>query len=311
VKIVFVIEGEEELGSPNLEAFCKEYNHYWQNADLCIWEAGGVNESDNPYTYLGLKGMLYLEILAMVGVNDMHSREAVFFESAAWKLIEFLNLLRKPDGQVDLPGFYDSIEKPNDFEQKLLADSKFDSGSYLKQLGRTGYIKPNSDEELNYRKYYGATCNISGISAGSTKPGEVKTILVAEARVKLDFRLVPNQDPVRILESIRMLIKDNSLDKEITIESAHYLYPAKTDANDLLIKAIKSIESSYQKPIDLQVTHSGSGPLNLFTDYNKKMSLLCVGALYPGRNVHAPDENIRIQDYLDGLKAFTDLLVNL
>ncbi|OPZ94707.1 MAG: Succinyl-diaminopimelate desuccinylase [Firmicutes bacterium ADurb.Bin419] len=310
IKIKWVIEGEEELGSPHLEELAREYGYLWNDADLCLWESGGVDENDCPVIVLGYKGISYLELSCVKGEKDLHSLNASFFESAVWRLIQALNLLRDTDGNLTVPELVNQIKEPTDEENELMKKEPFDPEKFLKIKGRKEYLGNKKEPfEILKRHYFGNTCNISGIWGGYTGQG-IKSVLPNEATAKLDIRLVSNQDSKRVADTIKNYLCDNNFDdiqiRELTNEPV-----SRTDPNSPVMKYVISIiENSYNKDVSVKISSGGTGPAYyLSTQYN--IPVFSVGALYPGVNAHAPNENIRLTDYFNALSATIDIFLKL
>jgi acetylornithine deacetylase/succinyl-diaminopimelate desuccinylase-like protein len=125
VNIKFFVEGEEEIGSPNLEPVIKE-NKPLFSADAAIWEFGGTNRQGRPHLYLGLKGVLSVEMIAYGASKDVHSANAPLIVNPAWRLVWALNLLKAADEKVLIDGFYENVVPPSAEEVECLEDIPFE-----------------------------------------------------------------------------------------------------------------------------------------------------------------------------------------
>ncbi len=201
LNVVFVAEGEEEIGSPNLGPFAEE-NIPKLRPDGCIWEAGYKDTKDRLEITLGAKGILAVDLRVRTLGRDLHSANAAVFRSPAWRLIWALDSLKGPDERILIPGFYDDVRPPDDRDRALLAAWDFDEAGQLAEFGADQYVLGLSGEALKEKYLFQPTCNVCGFHTGYGGPG-VKTVLPAEALAKLDFRLVPDQDPWDILEKLR------------------------------------------------------------------------------------------------------------
>lgn len=310
IKVKWVIEGEEELGSPHLEEFVHEYGYLWKDSDLCLWESGGVDENDCPVIQLGYKGISYMELSCKIGEKELHSLNASFFDSAVWRLIQGLNILRDKDGNLTVPQLTQSIKGPTDQEKSLMEKESFDMEKFLKMKGRKEFLGNKKEPfEILKRHYFGNTCNISGIWGGYTGNG-IKSVLPNEAHAKLDVRLVANQDSKVVADIIRSYLNENGFD-DIEVKELINEPVSKTDFNTPVLEYIISvIENSYNKPVNIKITSGGTGPAYyLSTQYN--IPVFSIGSLYPGVSAHAPNENIRISDYFNALIATADIFHKL
>jgi len=122
VNIVWVIEGEEEIGSPHLAQFVAQYADLLRGAYGCVWEAGGKNARDRYEIALGCKGLLYVELRTRGAARDLHSALAAAVESPAWRLVWALNTLKDPDERVLIPGFYDDVRPISPAQRRALTE---------------------------------------------------------------------------------------------------------------------------------------------------------------------------------------------
>ena len=124
VNIKFFVEGEEEIGSPNLEPVIKEYGELF-SADAAIWEFGGTDRRGRPNLYLGLKGVLSVELKANGASRDVHSANAPLIPNAAWRLVWALNLLKDKEENILIEGFYDNVLPPSPEDVECLKNIPF------------------------------------------------------------------------------------------------------------------------------------------------------------------------------------------
>ncbi len=308
IKIIWLIEGEEEIGSPHLEAFSEKYGHLWKDADICIWETGGVDEKDRPAMTIGMKGVLYVELISTLGQRDLHSGYASMVDSAVWRLLYALVSLRDKNGRITLDGFEKTITFPTAKEWELMENLDFDKEKTLQSLGRKNFLNNETDKKkVLFRHFFNGTCNICGIWGGFTKPKGIKTIIPNKASAKIDFRLVKDQDPDEILRLLREHLNKRGF-KDIKIDKLVSEPVAKTDINHpLLQKIIKTISNSYGTEMQIKITSGGSGPMYFVADkYN--IPVFHQGAGYPDAKEHAPNENIRIKDYIKAIEIFMDII---
>ncbi|HXW01780.1 MAG TPA: M20/M25/M40 family metallo-hydrolase, partial [Candidatus Nitrosotenuis sp.] len=132
--IKFVIEGEEEVGSGNIEAFLKKYKTKFA-CDAVIWEFGYVDSKNRPIIGLGMKGLLYVELLAKESIRDAHSSLAVIIKNPAWRLVEALKTLRDDSGRILIKDWYKEVVPFSNGDLKLLSKEPFDEKDFKAEYG--------------------------------------------------------------------------------------------------------------------------------------------------------------------------------
>jgi acetylornithine deacetylase/succinyl-diaminopimelate desuccinylase-like protein len=298
LNIVFVVEGEEEIGSPNLGDFAAE--HIERLApDGCIWEAGYKDTKDRLEIALGAKGILAVDLRLRSLGRDLHSANAAIAEAAAWRLIWALNSLKGPDERIRIPGFYDDVRAPDDRDRAMLAAWDYDDAGQLAEFGAERFLLDLSGEVLKERFLFQPTCNVCGFHSGYSGPG-IKTVLPAEARAKLDFRLVPDQDPHDILTKLRAHLDAQGFG-DVEIEVFGPEFPARTDPDDPLVAAVVSAaRRTYDSEPVVKPLMAGTGPMY---DLCQRWGIPAVGAGigWAGSRSHSPNENVRLEDLKQGI----------
>jgi acetylornithine deacetylase/succinyl-diaminopimelate desuccinylase-like protein len=300
VRVVWLIEGEEEIGSPHLDEFMREQGDKLR-ADGCIWEFGGYTWDGTPKIYLGLKGMLTVDLVARGPVRDIHSGNAAYIQSPVWRLIWALNEIKSPDGRINLPGFYDRVAVPTPRQEALLNGIPDESQQELASLGLTQYLNGMEGEAVHYASSFAPTFNIQGIIAGYNGEGS-KTILPAEARAKADIRLVPDQEPEEIFKSLRAFLDERGYsDIEVSrVPHEGDLDPSISDpATPFIQSVMRACREVSGRDAVVVPSSSGSGPGAPFmrpAPLGLGLPTAAFGIGYPDTRAHAPDENIRLTD---------------
>jgi acetylornithine deacetylase/succinyl-diaminopimelate desuccinylase-like protein len=235
VSIKFIIEGEEEIGSPNLEHFVEDHPDLCQ-ADACIWEFGGKGWDGRPQIHLGLKGICYVELRMKSLSGDQHSSVATSAPNAAWRLVWALSTLKGQDERVLVPGFYDKVRQPTDAEIAALEKIPGNEQQLLEHLGISEFMQGLTGIELKKRDYFQPTCTISGLESGYTGQGS-KTVLPSAAMAKIDMRLVPDQDPHEIYRLLRKHLDNQGFD-DIDAELLGPEFPARTPLDAPIAKVV-------------------------------------------------------------------------
>jgi acetylornithine deacetylase/succinyl-diaminopimelate desuccinylase-like protein len=299
--IKFVIEGEEETASVNLYKFVVD-NQELLKADACMWEFGGVDHTDTPVQYLGLRGICYVELSVDLLSTDVHSGlGGSIFPNAAWRLVWALSTLKGPDERILIPGFYDNIKKPTQRDIDLLAALDDPTEDYKRRYGVPYFIKGlTGGVDLKVEEIFSPTCTICGLTSGYQGPGS-KTVLPARASAKVDFRLIPDQDPADVLKKLRAHLDAQGF-TDVQITDLGGDTPARTDPDHPFIQLVaKTAEEVYEMPQKLIPMSGGSGPNHPFV-HILGLPVATGGLGYPDTKAHAPNENIRLDLYLKHAK---------
>lgn len=295
VNIKWIIEGEEEIGSKNLSEFIKNYKEKLKGEGI-IWESGGRDSKGYPKLSFGCKGIIYLEIISKKGEKDLHSAYASIIENPVWYLISALNTLKDIErDEILIPGFYEDVLEPSPEELELL--EKYPLEEDLKEsLGVNSFIYNLSGIELYKRLLYSPTCNVCGIYSGYTEEGS-KTVLPKYAKVKIDFRLVPNQKAEILFKKLKNYLREKGFE-DLEIITYGLEDPVQTHINSPLRKVIEeSAEKIFKLKPKISPRMSGTGPMALFYNELKLPIIEGVGCGHPGSQVHAPNENCFLEDY--------------
>jgi len=307
--VKFLIEGEEEIGSVNLTPFVEDHTDLLA-ADACLWEFGYVNHEGVPIQYAGLRGICYVELSIRTASRDVHSGTGgSIFPNAAWRLTWALNTLKTPEEHIRIPGFYDKVVPPTERDLQLLENLPDPSDEYKQRYDLQGFIKGiEGGLELKREEIFTPTCTICGLTSGYQGPGS-KTVLPSEASAKVDFRLIPNQDPQEVLLLLRdHLNMEGYSDIEITFLGGEA--PARTDPDDPFLQmVVESAREVYGVPMMVQPMSGGSGPNHAFI-HHLKVPVATAGVGYPNSRAHAPNENLVIDNFVDGVKHTARVLVN-
>jgi acetylornithine deacetylase/succinyl-diaminopimelate desuccinylase-like protein len=300
VRVIWLLEGEEELGSPNLDRFIQEHGAEFQ-ADGCIWEFGGYTNDGAPNITLGLKGMLSIELIARTAARDLHSANAAFVPSPVWRLIWALSTIKTPDNKVHIPGFYSDITVPNNAQLEMVKSIPDETEDLRESFGIDAYINGMKGVDVYKASSFDPTANVQGFIAGYTGPGS-KTVLPKEAMAKLDIRLVPDQDPDKIFESLCSFLREKGFhDVEVRrIANEGDLLPAISDPSAPFVRQVIQAcrEVSGREPV-ITPSSAGSGPMASFTVPRPRglgLATTAIGTGYADSRAHGPDENIRLDD---------------
>ncbi|TET64488.1 M20/M25/M40 family metallo-hydrolase [Candidatus Bathyarchaeota archaeon] len=305
VNIKFVIEGEEEIGSPHLSPVIQKHKNLF-SADAAIWEFGGTNRKGRPDVYLGLKGVLSVELRAKGASRDVHSANAPLIPNPAWRLAWALNTLKNEKDEILIDGFYDNVETPSAEEIECLKTIRYEEEEEKKELGLKEYLHGVSGLEVPKALLYQPTCTINGFLTGYTDKGS-KTVLPNKAMAKLDFRLVPRQMPDEIFDKLVRHLKNRGFG-DIEVINHGSTEPVKTPITDKFVQTvIKTAEKVYNKEASIYPTSAASGPMHLFRN-RLGYPVVSVGCSHAESRAHAPNENITVDGFIKGTKFIATLV---
>ncbi len=303
VAVKFLIEGEEETGSPHLADLVREQRHLLE-ADLVYTSDGGMHPSGRPAVYFGVRGLLYVEVEIRGANSDAHSgNKGNVLPQPAWELVELLHSLRGPDRRAVFPGFYDSVRPPTPKQETALREIPFDRDSFLAEHGLDE--SPISDSVDYYsRLTFEPTFNIAGLVSGYTGEG-MKTIIPSRAVAKIDFRLVPDQDPEAVFEAFARAVAERNPRAEVRRLGA--TAPSFTDpslsVSETVIGAVR--DSRGTEPVVSSL--GGTLPDYVFTQILGVPSMIVPYANHDEQN-HAPNENLRLDCFFAGIRTTLHIL---
>lgn len=306
IRYVFLIEGEEEIGSPSLEAFI-ESNADDFRADGCLWEFGGVDADGTPGVTLGLKGIQAVDLRCKVPAYDAHSSLGAVIDNPLYRISAAIASLRDDEGRVSIDGFYDDVRPLSSSELAAIEAVPDRTAEIAKEYEIERFLGGATGAELQRRLEAEPCVNVNGIHGGYGGAGG-KTVLPSEALAKLDIRLVPDQKPERILELLRAhLDRHGFSDVELVPRAGES--PGRTSLDDPFVALVRdAARVAYGREPVIHVSSAGTGPAAPFAEV-LKVPFTTAGCAHPGSRAHAPDENIRIADFETG-KLHTALVIS-
>ncbi|MGB9729266.1 MAG: M20/M25/M40 family metallo-hydrolase [Thermoprotei archaeon] len=325
VNLIFVAEGEEELGSRHLPEFIGKYIDRLKKADVLFFPAASENRKGKPIIHLGVKGIVYFEV-ELSGEKwgkgpikfGIHGSNKAWVDSPVWRFIHGLSTMTTIDGnKVLIDGFYDKISVPtkdDEFLLKQLAES-FDEDAVKEELGIKQFIDNKHGVDALRLYLFSPTLNIDGIWGGYTQVG-TKTLLPHKVTAKMDVRLVPNMTIDDVIPMIRKHFEKHGF-PEIEVRVLERGYnPAKMSYRNKYVQALlRTIEQFNKKP-EIWPTIAGSAPFSLFHDPPLNLPFI-MGGLGHGGLAHSPNEYLVVGEGgpTGGLrsmeKSFVLLLYNI
>jgi acetylornithine deacetylase/succinyl-diaminopimelate desuccinylase-like protein len=307
--VTFILEGEEEISSPHIAQFVQEHLDLLKSHGS-VWEEGGINDKGQPVNSLGRRGILAVQLEAQTLSRDAHSGSGHLLPNAAWRLLRALATLKGPDERILIPGFYDGVLPLSDRDKEIFAAYPSEEEATRKEfgiseLGGREFLRGATGEAFK-QAVFEPTCNIAGIWSGYQGPG-MKTVIPAIANAKLDFRLVPDQDPDDIFEKLRAHLDAQGF-SDIKITRLGQMWPSKGSADDpLVVLTAQTGEEVYGKPATLVPLQGGSSPVYAFAR-PLGITVVTAGVGYAGSRTHSPNENLRLQDFLNASRHLARIL---
>jgi acetylornithine deacetylase/succinyl-diaminopimelate desuccinylase-like protein len=301
VSLRFFIEGEDGLGSPSLYRFATEHPEMLA-AEGCIWDEGYKDTKERPVISLGFKGIQFLELRAHGARTDLHSKWGAIVPNPAWRLVQALATIMSPKGVITIDGFSSQIAPVSEEDAEALKVIEIDEAGLKHEFRIAGWVRSLKGAALVKEHIFGPTCTICGIQTGHTEAG-MKTILPSLAVARLDFRLVPDLTPPLVVELLRAHLNERGF-KDIEIIELASAPLAKSSAQSGVARAvIGSATEVYGVTPLVYPMDPASGPVGAVCGASSPpMPVASFGISHAGSNPHGPDENIRIDDFLQSIR---------
>ncbi len=311
VNLKYVIEGEEEVGSRNLEDFLNA-NKDRLSCDVAVVSDTSQYAPNQPAITYGLRGILAIEVTVTGPKKDLHS--GVFggaVMNPATGLARMIASLHDDNGRIRIPGFYDAVQKLSDAERQQFRDLNFDEAAFKAELGITEVFGEAGFSTLE-RRWTRPTCEVNGLVSGYTGVGP-KTIVPSKATAKITCRLVPTQDPHQLTEALHQYLKAQcppSLSFEFT--SYHGCPAFVFDPTSPYIEAAaEAIREAWGVQQVRLIREGGSIPVvQTFKDVLGVDTLL-LGWGQNTDNLHSPNEHFSVADFHRGTRASASLWAKL
>ncbi|HEX2906473.1 MAG TPA: dipeptidase [Phototrophicaceae bacterium] len=300
VNLKFLIEGEEEIGSPNLGAWVKA-NRDLLKADVCVISDTSILALDQPSICYSVRGLAYMEVEVWGPKQDLHSGGfGGIVHNPAQALAEIIAQLHNADGSVAVPSFYDDVLSLRDEERAELQKSASPEDFWLKMTGVPQFW---GEAAFALHERIGArpTLEVNGFASGFYGEGS-KTVLPAKALAKISCRLVANQKPRHIFELVRdyiAFITPPTVRSEVRLIAE--ADPALTDLQSPAVQAaIRAYEQGWGRP---PLFERGGGSLPIMADLQRELEVpvVLLGFGLPSDGAHGPDESFHIEMFHKGI----------
>ncbi|HUG11463.1 MAG TPA: M20/M25/M40 family metallo-hydrolase [Opitutaceae bacterium] len=320
LRISFVIEGEEEMGSPSFRGFLEQYRDRLK-ADFVMLSDTGVPAPDQMVITCGLRGLMLLELEVTGAQMDLHSGlHGGVLRNPIQAIAELCASLHDADGRVTVPGFYDDVREVAQWECDELAKLGTDTAEYQRFLGIKGFHVAGGFTPFEAIRFQ-PTLEFNGIGGGYQGAGS-KTVIPSRAFVKISCRLVPDQEPARIRELVYKAIRERMpADVNYKIHDGHSGTPyvvvppgrsnTPSDQSPVLARAFEAAETVVtdvfgKRP--LYIREGGSVPI--VAELKSMLGLDCVllGLFLPEDNLHAPNESFDLSMLEKGARVSEGVL---
>jgi acetylornithine deacetylase/succinyl-diaminopimelate desuccinylase-like protein len=301
VNVKFFVEGEEESGSPNIDAFLGEHAKRLA-CDLVLVSDTGMVAEDVPSLVTAMRGLVYFQVDLRTAPADLHSGSfGGAVPNAVAELVALLAGLKDPDGRIAIEGWYDDVVELTGEERANFAAVPFDPEE-LEAVTGVGALVGEAGFTPLERMSGRPTADINGIWGGFTGVGS-KTIIPAEAHAKVSFRLVADQDPAKLEPLFERWVRDQvPAHVEASVRSFGGVKPARTPLDHPGNLAVaKAVARAFGKQ-PLFTREGGSGPERALSD---ALGAACayLGVMLPEDRIHAPNERLLLANYYRGVRA--------
>ena len=300
--IKFVIEGEEEIGSPNLATFVKA-NKALLKADVILISDTAMISMDNPSIDIGVRGLSYIEIEVTGPNRDLHS--GVYGGAVANPitiLSKMIAACHDENNHITIPGFYDDVIESTDAERVKMAEAPFDLNEFKQDLGIAN-VWGEKGYSTNERTGIRPTLEVNGIWGGYTGEG-AKTVLPSKAFAKISCRLVPNQSSKIITEKVLNYFKSIAPDNVTVNAFEHHggePYITPIDSHEYQ-SAAKAIATTFGKE-PIPVRGGGSIPICSLFEQALGLKIVFMGFGLDSDNLHSPNEKYDIVNFYKGIET--------
>lgn len=300
VKVIF--EGEEEIGSPSLQKFLKDYKDRLK-ANFAMISDNPMLARGIPSLSYGLRGLLYIELKVIGPDKDLHSgRFGGVIPNPCIHLCKIISSIKKKDGRINIKGFYDDVLELKEEERDNFAKLPISDSNYKEMANVLGLDKEKGFSAIECI-WARPSFDVNGLTGGFQGEG-TKTIIPSFARAHLSFRLVPNQDPEKIFKLIKShIIKNCPKNLIIEINKKEIANPVLINIkNQYLNKIKKAMEQGFGKEVHL-IRQGGTIPIVSLIQNSLKVPVILMGLGLPNENAHAPNEKLLKENFINGVKS--------
>jgi acetylornithine deacetylase/succinyl-diaminopimelate desuccinylase-like protein len=308
ITIKFLVEGDEEIGSAKLLEFVQRYRERLA-ADVALGEGGATDPAGRPLITLGVRGVLHVELRVRTAASDVHSSMGNVVPNAAWRLVWALATIKDASEHVLIPGFYDDVRAATPLEDEMLRAVPSEEEAQMRSLGLDEFLGGARGYEYQRRLAFSPACTIDGMGSGYQGPGS-KTVIPREAVAKLDFRLVPDQRPQNIADKLRKHLDAAGFD-DIEVLPEEGELPARSDVSHPFVGIVRdAARDIYGKEPVVLPNGAGTQPLHPIM-HTLGVPIASAGLSYYAGRAHAPNENMRVGDFIAATKHVAAIIERL
>ncbi len=311
INVKILAEGEEEIGSPHLDAFLRKSRDTLKADAIAISDGAQFSETVPAITY-GLRGLSYLELFVQGPRTDLHSGSfGGIAPNPIHALVTLLAQLKNPDGTIAIPGFYDAVAPLEPWEREAMRALPFDEDKLKTYLGLSFLCEEPGYNALE-SKTARPTLDINGIWGGFSGEG-AKTVIPAKAGAKVSMRLVPHQKPQEIAELFtRYVMQLCPKEVQLQVKALHGADPVLVSRDLPQVQAAaRAIEKGFGVP-PVFIREGGSIPIvNLFREVLGLEAILLMGWGRPDDGAHAPNERFALKDFKNGIRSAAALFFEM
>jgi acetylornithine deacetylase/succinyl-diaminopimelate desuccinylase-like protein len=301
INVKFLIEGEEEVGGESVAKFVAE-NPVKLKADVALVSDTELYAEGIPTLCVGLRGLIYTEIEARGASRDLHSGlYGGVAPNAVFGLVELLSKLKNAAGEIQIPGMYDDVEPPSSAEKHSWSMLPFDEAEFLRdEVGATQLTGEPVFTVLE-RVWARPTLEVHGIAGGFTAAG-AKTVIPATATAKVSIRLVPKQDPEKIVAAYKQFVAESTpagITTEVRVLSAGPAISVNPDHPAIAVAA-----QAFQDILKRETVFVRSGgSIPIVGDFAKHLGIptILMGFGLPDDGLHSPNEKYKLANYYAGI----------
>jgi acetylornithine deacetylase/succinyl-diaminopimelate desuccinylase-like protein len=308
VNVKFLIEGEEEIGGASIAKYVAE-NPEKLKADVALVSDTALYAEGIPTLCIGLRGLVYMEVEATGPMRDLHSGlYGGAAPNAVFGLIELLAKTKSADGRIQIPGIYDDVKEPAPAELESWKTLPFQKEDFLRNEVGSTELTGEPDRGVLERVWSRPTLEVHGIAGGFTGAG-AKTVIPAKATAKVSLRLVPDQDPDKLIASFKKFVAENSprgIKTEVRVLSSSPAVMVNPDhpGIDTAARAFKEILG---RPT---VFIRSGGSIPIVGDFARHLHIptILMGFGLPDDGLHSPNEKYKISNYYTGIMTVAHFL---
>jgi acetylornithine deacetylase/succinyl-diaminopimelate desuccinylase-like protein len=308
VNIKFLIEGEEEVGGESIAKYVAE-NPAKLKADVALVSDTELYAEGIPTLCVGLRGLIYTEIEARGPAKDLHSgMYGGAAPNAVFGLVELLSKMKDANGHILIPGMYDDVRPPSPAEKHSWAMLPFDEQEFLKTEVGSTCLTGEPGYTVFDRTWARPTLEVHGIAGGFTAAG-AKTVIPAKATAKVSMRMVPDQDPNKVLEAFKKFVKENTpkgIETQVRVLSAGPAISVNPDHPAIAVAAKAFADILGRETVFIR----SGGSIPIVGDFAAHLGIptILMGFGLPDDGLHSPNEKYKLSNYYAGIMTIAHFL---